>query len=388
MNSSNSPLNTTGKLTLLCISSLTIMVGTLLAPGLLSISAGLAIQSNPILLVTLPSLGAVIFAPLAGKLIDQYGAYRLLIIGLLFYGLLGSSLYFLSGAKLVFTNRFLLGGITAVVMASSTVLISNWFQGEERLKMLAKQGMAIELGGVIFLFLGGLLASLFWGLPLTLYLIAWLFLAMLLAFVPAKVAPSANTHQAAEHINKPVKTISLRMVYAASILSMSVFFISTVALPMTMSAQGFNESQIGQLLAFISLTAVATAALMPKITNLLSEQKTLALAFIAYGISYLFFLQASTMLLVLGAILIGIGFGFSIPLLNHMTVELSDPAVRGRNLSYFTMAVFSGQFLTSFIDYMPGGIDNVFIGNVALSGLIALTLWMKDARHLKAKAAT
>ncbi|XQF91856.1 hypothetical protein ACOBV9_09170 [Pseudoalteromonas espejiana] len=28
-----------------------------------------------------------------------------------------------------------------------------------------------------------------------------------------------------------------------------------------------------------------------------------------------------------------------------MTVELSAENVRGRNLSYFTMAVFSGQFL-------------------------------------------
>lgn len=46
------------------------MVGTLLAPGLVTIADGLGIQSNSVLLITLPSLGAVVFAPLAGRLID------------------------------------------------------------------------------------------------------------------------------------------------------------------------------------------------------------------------------------------------------------------------------------------------------------------------------
>jgi MFS family permease len=342
-------LTTFGSFTLLCISSLTIMVGTLLAPGLVSISDGLGIVENSVFLITLPSLGAVVFAPLAGKLIDKYGAYKLLIIGLLLYGLFGTSLYFLNGPTSVFINRFLLGGITAIVMASSTVLISMWYHGEERLNMIAKQGMAVELGGVIFLFLGGLLASLFWGLPLILYLIAWLFLAMLLLFVPSNHPVNTNTEQAVKGQSNTSTKMSLKSVYMVSTLAMTVFFISTVSLPITMNAQQFDEAEIGRLLAFISLVAVATAGFMPKVTKLLTEQKTLALAFIAYGVSYLCFLQASTAFLFFGSVLIGIGFGFTIPLLNHMTVELSEVNVRGRNVSYCSMAVFTGQFLTSFI---------------------------------------
>lgn len=376
-------LTTIGSFTLLCISSLTIMVGTLLAPGLVSISNGLGILEHSVFLITLPSLGAVVFAPLAGKLIDKYGAYKLLIIGLFLYGLLGASLYFLNGAAPVFINRFLLGGITAIVMASSTVLISMWYHGEARLNMIAKQGMAVELGGVIFLCLGGLLASLFWGLPLTLYLIAWFFLAMLLLFVPAKhpVDINANAEEiTGSHSNGSTK-MSLKSVYLVSTLAMTIFFISTVSLPITMSAQQFNEAEIGQLLAFISLVAVATAGFMPKVTQLLTEQKTLALAFIAYGASYLCFLQASTAFLVFGAVLIGIGFGFTIPLLNHMTVELSEVKVRGRNLSYFTMAVFSGQFFTSFIEYIPGGITHVFMGCIVSCVLIAIALLITSGKR-------
>ena len=39
--------------------------------------------------------------------------------------------------------------------------------------MIARQGMAIELGGVLFLFAGGLLAQQRWSLPFALYLCAW-----------------------------------------------------------------------------------------------------------------------------------------------------------------------------------------------------------------------
>ncbi|MBO1257028.1 MFS transporter [Alteromonas sp. 5E99-2] len=364
-----------GSFALLCISSLTIMVGTLLAPGLVSISNGLGIVDNTVLLITLPSLGAVVFAPVAGRFIDKYGAYKLLALGLFLYGLVGGVLYFIHGTAAILINRFLLGGITAIVMASCTVLISLWFQGEKRLHMIAKQGMAVEIGGVLFLFLGGLLASLFWGLPIALYLLAWVFLAMLLAFVPAKHPKAESAPQNDEPLQKASAAMSLKQVYILSTLAMTIFFTSTVSLPSTMTAQGFNEAQIGRLLAFISFVAVITAGCMPKASKLLSKPKLLALAFMAYGVSYLCFLYASTEALICGAICIGIGFGFTIPLLNHMTVELSEFAVRGRNLSYFTMAVFSGQFLTSFIDYVPGGITHVFISCSICSVIIASSLF-------------
>ncbi|MGP9544528.1 MFS transporter [Psychrobacter sp. AOP7-B1-25] len=374
-------LKTAGSFTLLCIASLTIMVGTLLAPGLVSISAGLGITDNSVLLITLPSLGAVVFAPLAGKLIDKYGAYKLLIIGLSLYGLVGASAYLLHGPAQVFSNRFLLGGITAVVMASCTVLISTWYQGEARLKMIAKQGMSIELGGVIFLFLGGLLASQFWALPLSIYLVAWVFLAMLLLFVPRNHAATAENAQIVKDDSKTIISgLTLKNVYLISTLAMTIFFTSTVLLPITMNELSYNESQIGQLLAFISLVAVVTAGFMPKIIKWLNEPKVLALAFLAFSLSYVCFTQASTLILIIGALLIGIGFGFSIPLLNHMTVELSAAKVRGRNLSYFTMAVFSGQFFTSFMEYMPGGAHNVFILCSVCSVIISGVLFMRGGK--------
>ena len=138
------PLSAGGRFTLLAIACLTIMVGTVVAPGLLSIASALEVESHASWLITLPSLGAVLFAPIAGRMIDRIGAYRALTGGLFLYGLLGAGGALLEGMVSVFADRILLGGVTALVMAGGTTLISEWYHGHARLAMIAQQGMSID----------------------------------------------------------------------------------------------------------------------------------------------------------------------------------------------------------------------------------------------------
>ena len=72
--------------------------------------------------------------------------------------------------------------------------------------------------------------------------------------------------------------------------------------------------------------------------------------------------------LLAGALLHGLGFGLSIPLLNHLVIEHSADGARARHLAYLSMAIFCGQFLSSFMEFLPGGPGVVFAG----AGLISL----------------
>ena len=376
-------LSALGSVALLCIASLTIMVGAVVTPGLLSISNALDINDYSVWLVTFPALGAVLFAPFAGKAIDTFGAYQALILGLLLSGFLGFSVYWLHGPWWVLSNRILLGGITALVMASSTVLISQWYAGNERLKMIAKQGMAIELGGVLFLFLGGKLASLHWAYPLSLYLAAWLFLLLLVLFVPRKhptQRPESNSDD--HHVNQG---LSLNHVYLFATLAMVVFFTAIVVLPNSMAKQGYHEDQVGTLLAFLSLVAVVSALFMPKISKLIGVIALLSVAFAAFAVAHLCFANAQSLtVLFIGAVFAGMGFGFTIPLLNHMTVEKSPANARGKNLSFFAMAVFGGQFITSFVEFIPGDTTARFYASALLASLVVLGLSVMQYSDTKA----
>lgn len=351
-------LSMLGSLTLLCISSLTIMVGSIVAPALPTIATHLGMTDYASLLITLPSLGVVLFAPFAGRLIDKYGAYYCTSGALFLYGALGISGQWLYGPEMVFINRILLGAATALTMAGSTTLISQFYFGHKRLTMIAKQGMAVEFGGVVFLFIGGLLATDNWNQPFLLYAMAWIFLGMMLLCVPNEYPSDPNT---TDHVSTTSDQASLAPIFITSCAAMTLFFSGFVVLPITMEHSGYTEDKIGLFLAFVSLIAVITAHFMPKIYIRCKDKGTLSIAFSFYALSHCaYYFGKDPYILILGGIFSGIGFGLSIPLLNHMTVEKSAPNKRGKNLSYFSMAVFLGQFLTSFIELLPGNSQPVF----------------------------
>lgn len=352
-------LSPLGGFTLLIVAALTIMVGCVIVPGLPNVAAHLQITVSSGWLVTLPSLGVILFSPLAARLMEKVGLRSALMLGLFLYGLFGVIGVFLSGNLLVFIDRILLGGATAIVMAAGTGLISDFYQDEARMSMIAKQGMSIELGGVIFLFIGGLLASMNWSYPFALYLIAWILLLFVKISIPNTKSKIIHESRITDHKKLPAGVV---IAYIAAMISMLLFFTGIIVLPGKLSGLNFNEAETGYYLSFISLIAVIGAAVLPMIARKLSEHIVLGLSMFSYaGAHFCFSFAASTTLIVFGGVMLGIGFGLSIPLVNHLTVEYSSERSRSRNLAYLSMAIFSGQFLSSFMEFIPGEISSIFI---------------------------
>jgi MFS family permease len=371
-NTQSYSLSRYGEYSLLVSAMLTIMVGAAIAPGLTTISTQLGVQEYAPLLITTPALGAILFAPLFGRLIDKIGARRTLLISLWGYFIFGCAGAFLHGPLALGVDRILLGGFTAGQMAAGTAVISQWFHGPKRLSMIAKQGMAIELGGVIFLFFGGLLTELHWQAPFLIYALALVCALFVSACVPK--AEPLSTPQAS--VTKPQRLPSQAVphspsvvpIMAFTVMAMSLFFSMFIMLPEHLAGLGFGEAETGYLLSFISFIAVLSAMLMPKIVARVGNKMTLVIAFVAYGLAHGLFASTNVLVLIIaGAIAAGVGFGFSIPVLNHRTVEVSSEENRGKYLSYFAMAVFSGQFLTSALDFIPLTLTQLFL----VCGLLA-----------------
>ena len=120
-------LSALGSHTLLAVATLTIMVGCVIVPGLPAVAAQLGVGSGGSWLVTLPALGVVLFGPAAARLMERAGLRRALMLGLFLYGLLGAAGPYLRGAWLIYADRLLLGGATALVMAAGTGLISTFY---------------------------------------------------------------------------------------------------------------------------------------------------------------------------------------------------------------------------------------------------------------------
>lgn len=347
-NTKEGSLRLRGLLGIMLASSLTIMVGSAVTPALPQLSQVYHIPlklSN--LLVTMPALGVFIAAFFAGKIIDKKGPYFVCKWGLLFYGVLGIAGFLMPKAPLLLLDRLLLGFATACVMTSSTGLLSAFYSGKKRLRIIAIQGMAIELGGIIFLSIGGFLAELAWQGPFFIYAIALVAWLMVVVFVPGTI-PVLNEEDAEEeHSGKK----HVWPVIAITFFAMLVFFSGIVNLPIRLQGSlHLSQSFTGNFLAFISFIAVITAGIMPKIVKAITAKYTLMLAFVSFAVAFFLYHTQDTMpLLILAAIFMGIGFGCTIPLLNNLTVDRSPMSVRGRNLGFYSMATFAGQFSTSFL---------------------------------------
>lgn len=368
-------ISKTGTFTLLAVASLTIMVGCVIVPGLTEIAENLGTLSAASWLVTIPSLGVVIFGPFAGRLIDSIGPHRSLRWGLFLYGVFGAGGVFLHGIVPVLIDRLLLGGVTAVVMSAGTGLISIFFSGEARLKMIATQGMSIELGGVIFLFIGGLLTTIGWQWPFAIYLVSWYFLAMLIMFVPDPELHSDITNGNSANNGDDQPNGSLAVVYFAAFFSLVCFFTGIIIIPQRFHQLMIGTAETGYFLSFVSLIAVFAAAVMPKVVLRINDRYTLYLAFLCYALAHLSFVFAGDItIFIIGGILMGCGFGLSVPLVNHMAIERSEDVSRGKNLAYLSMAIFSGQFMSSFMEFIPGSLSVVFLGVSILSIVVIISL--------------
>lgn len=363
---------------IMLLSSLTVMVGTALTPALPALGEVYHLGNYVSWLVTAPALGVVATAIFFGWLIDQKGPYTVAVIGIFFYGLLGVIGGYMPNAALLLIDRFLLGAATAAIMSAGVALIANFFEGEKQLKIIALQGMSMEFGGVIFLSVSGMLSDISWKYAFYIYGLGFIALLMILLFVPkcgAARADSAGNVAVTDNVgsadgiaapagepaakNSSIRSTSISskgvpvsLILVIAFLGMLMFFTAMVSLPIYLQTTlGYSPAFTGYFLAALDLVSVLCAGFMPSVVKKVQEKGCLTIAFCGYGIAFTMYLLSGTspVILWLGAIFTGVGFGFSTPLFNSLVVSKSTPQNKGRNISFCTMAMFAGQFLSALL---------------------------------------
>ena len=358
-----------GVLAIMLASSLTVMVGNAITPVLPELGEVYGLGNYASWLVTAPALGVTATALLFGKLIDKKGPYYTAFFGLLFYGVLGVAGAFMPNAAAIFVDRFFLGAATAAIMSASVALITVFFDGEKQLRMIALQGMSMELGGVIFLSISGVLAGFSWRYPFFIYGLGLAAFLMLVLFVPKCQKAVENTEDDDSSFQKQGTPVSLVLLIA--FFGMLMFFTAMVSLPIYLQNDlGYSPSFTGYYLAALDLVAVLSAGAMPRIVAKLNEKGCLLTAFFCYGAAFfIYFLSGHTAVLWTAVLLAGAGFGLSTPLFNSLVVRKSAPEKKGTNISLCTMAMFLGQFLSALLVSTFSG-RNLFIAAAVISWII------------------
>lgn len=344
------------KIILLLASSLTVMSVSAISPALPKIAEAFAYLPNAVFLVklmlTIPSLIIAFSAPFAGIIIDKGKRKTLLVTSLILYAITGTTGLYLESIEGFLIARAFLGISVAGIMTSAQTLIADYYYGEERTKALGLQGTFISFGGVLFVAIAGLLATISWRYPFSLY-----GLALLLAY-PAflyihepKQKHKEEIIDNLEHSTYTIHTISIIGICCIVFSGMVIFYCIPTQLPFLLQSYGIDSpAKAGAIVSLATLCGGITSFLMPKLKKIISFAKLGSLSFGLLAIGF-FGIQItpSYPIILFSALFAGAGIGLLMPSMRLWVITLANPNIRGRSVGFLTSSLYLGQFLSPII---------------------------------------
>ena len=343
------------------------------------------------LTLTMPALFIAATAPVAGWVMDKVGRKPVLLSAIALYVIVGPAGLYVQTLPQLLIARALLGIAIGGSMPTVITLIGDYFDGERRSKVMGFQSAALEFGAVLFTILAGVLASLSWRAPFSIFMLAIPLLPLVYVLIQepdkARAAPPSGPGKAPAKSRLPATTI---FAYLIGALGMTGIFLLPVHLPFLIARdlQLPNPFLISVAIGVSTLFAGISASYYHRIKRKLSTLSGFVPCFLLMSAGYAVFAisQAYWMVLV-GAAFAGIGIGIFLPNINMWVVSMAPPPLRGRTVAGLMSFVFLGQFsspLVSTAYSVRYGLDQLFLTASAIALIVAIAFGLStraQARH-------
>lgn len=339
------------KMTLLFVATLTIMAGTTVAPSLPAIeqtflsTPHVDIMSRMVL--TLPSVFVAFCAPIAGVLADRFGRKRLLLSAILLYSLSGMSGLFADSLAGLLVGRAFLGLAIGAIMTIGTALVGDYFEGPARERYLGLQQAFTQIGGVVFVVAGGLLADLHWRAPFAVYAVALLILPAALLFLTEPVRNNKSIKAGGEQ-DFAVNWLLVGVLALAVFLVNALFYTIPSQLPFFLRELGvFSGSIAGYAIGIFNLAGALAALNFGRLRARASVTAIIAAGLVSMATGFALLAMAGGLLAMLSSLaVVGFGLGVVMPGIMSTTIMLAPPRLRGRIAGIVTASMFLGHFIS------------------------------------------
>ena len=361
---------------LLLSSMMILMGGAAVAPALPAISAAFPAASEALisLIITLPALAIVFSGFFIGAAVDKFGKVRILAISLAVFTFAGVSGFFLTSLPAILVGRIILGiGISGIVNTTTT-LITDYYEGPSRVKVLGYQAAAMGIGVVILDTSGGILAGISWRLAFLIYLLGLFILIETLVTMKEPVREKVNMTRDAPKNKTPIGSIVL--IYITLFLGMMLFFLMPTKFPYLIAEYIENSSALsGILLGILGIFSAIVGTLYWRIAGRIHRMVNISLSFILLGAGYVLFgLSESMMIIVISVIIIGIGNGLLMPTVLSWLGVITPREIMGKVMGGYGVSLNLGQFLASIaaipVIMISAGYGEMFL----IFGVIAILL--------------
>lgn len=209
---------------LLLSSMMILMGGAAVAPALPAISQAFPDASEALIamIITLPALAIACTGFFIGAAVDKFGRLPVLTISLIIFTFAGASGFFLPTLPAILAGRIILGIGIAGIISSTTALITDYYNGPCRVRVLGYQAAAMGIGVLILDTSGGLLAGISWRTAFLIYGIGLFILIGTLITMKEPAREKTVSNRDTPKVRVPAAPIAL--IYGTLFIGMTLFF--------------------------------------------------------------------------------------------------------------------------------------------------------------------
>ena len=336
---------------ILSVSVLTIMAPTAVSPALAAIRDAFpqitATQAK--LVLTLPTLVMMPMGLFSARLTAKIDKKKLLLTGMALFLVFGVAGGLVNDFRLLLLTRLLFGVGLGIMTPLSTSLIFDFApEPERRSKLLGIQGSFNQFGGLLFMSLSGVLASMSWRYSFLCYAFVIVSIILTSLFMPS-IPPMAPKKKSADGTAAPKQKMSKKILILAffAMMIFACYFVINTDLALYMDVLGIGDAkECGYALSLMRIPAILAGILLAWIMrNLKDWTMPFATVIMASGYLIISFAQSYGLLLV-GCLVVGLGGGFALPPISLYLPRIVTPRQRTLGVAIIMSVALLGQFIS------------------------------------------
>jgi MFS family permease len=336
-------------------------------------------------ILTMPAGCVLVFSPLAGWIADRHGRRGPLMLAMAVYAAMGIAPIFLTNIWTIILSRIGVGICEAVIMTSTTTMLSDYFKGPARERWLASQTAVASLSALALFQVSGLLGQAFgWRGPFAVYLSSLVLLVGIWRFTwePAKNATPEAPQPCARGEAAPdgVPWARLLGICALTVFAAVMFYTYQTQSGLALDALGVHDASHRGTAAMLASFGVPIGTFLFWAATRLPLALLLCLEYGLLGVTYLSMGHATALDgFVAASFFNQIACGLILPTMLTWATRGLSFEVCGRCTGWWQGSFAAGQFLSgglvTLLAGWVGGLLPAFgaLGMICL-GAAALTL--------------
>ena len=320
------------------------------------------------LLVSLPSIG-IMSLLMFNSVLERFVSERFMIIlGLILYSICGLIPFFNQSYNLVFASRFVFGLGLGMMNPRAIAIISERFQGRERVQMLGYRGSAEVVGMAVLTLAVGQLLHFGWTTTFLVYTVGFIVLALYLMFVPYEKNES-DKHKHLKSVRKMTRkqiNLSIFLAFIAGMIVCANVAITLRIPSLVLQAEIGNAETASWILSCMQLVGILAGVSFASLVSVL-KNRLLTVTGIVFGLSQVMIgFSSQIWLLSLSALLAGFAYSVSLTAVFHIVSEKLPTHLVNRATAIVVLGCSSGASVSTFVLSLIGIISSapIFIFSV------------------------